>query len=130
MTTEREFGNKTKVHLDRAAEALAPGTVYRLQLARRQALARAEPGGATVVDDRGGTRALAGGPRFGPLGSARFWLAVLGVVGALLYLHHWQVIEETQELGEIDAALLSADLPVDALLDRGFQNWLFRGDEP
>jgi hypothetical protein len=130
MSTEREFGEKAKTHLDRAAAALSPATAYRLQQARRQALARVGAGATAVVDHRGGTRALAGGPRFGLLGSARFWLAVLGLAGALLYLHHWRAIERSQELGEIDAARLAADLPVDALLDTGFQNWLLRGEQP
>jgi hypothetical protein len=30
------------------------------------------------------------------------------------------------ELEETDAAILSSDLPIDAYLDRGFQNWLTR----
>ena len=30
------------------------------------------------------------------------------------------------ELAEIDSQLLTDDLPIDAYLDRGFQNWLKR----
>ena len=38
----------------------------------------------------------------------------------------WQVVQKTRELEELDAQILTSDLPIDAYLDRGFQNWLTR----
>ena len=36
----------------------------------------------------------------------------------------WQAYQAINEAEEIDAQLLSSDLPIDAYLDRGFQAWL------
>ena len=55
-------------------------------------------------------------------------LALLAGTGAALY--GWQQNQRTAELEEIDALLLTDELPIDAYLDRGFQNWLKkRADE-
>jgi hypothetical protein len=49
-------------------------------------------------------------------------LALLVGSGAAIYT--WQQNQRAAELEEIDAQLLTDDLPIDAYLDRGFQNWL------
>jgi hypothetical protein len=49
-------------------------------------------------------------------------LAMLVASGAAIYT--WQQNQRAAELEEIDSLLLSDDLPIDAYLDRGFQNWL------
>jgi hypothetical protein len=49
-------------------------------------------------------------------------LALLLGSGAALYT--WQQNQRAAELEEIDSLLLTDDLPIDAYLDRGFQNWL------
>ena len=49
-------------------------------------------------------------------------LVLLIASGAALYT--WQQNQRAAELEEIDAQLLTDDLPIDAYLDRGFQNWL------
>ena len=36
----------------------------------------------------------------------------------------WQQNQRAAEIEEVDALLLTDDLPIDAYLDRGFQNWL------
>ena len=38
----------------------------------------------------------------------------------------WQVYQQTREIEELDAQILTSDLPIDAYLDRGFQTWLTR----
>ena len=35
-----------------------------------------------------------------------------------------QAMQEVREFEELDLHLLASDLPIDAYLDRGFQNWL------
>jgi hypothetical protein len=42
--------------------------------------------------------------------------------GAAIYA--WQQNQRAAELEEIDSQLLTDDLPIDAYLDRNFQNWL------
>jgi uncharacterized iron-regulated membrane protein len=49
-------------------------------------------------------------------------LALLVGSGAAIYT--WQQNQRAAELEEIDSQLLTDDLPIDAYLDRGFQNWL------
>ena len=49
-------------------------------------------------------------------------LALLVASGATLY--NWQQNRLAAEVEEIDSLLLTDDLPIDAYLDRGFQNWL------
>jgi hypothetical protein len=39
-------------------------------------------------------------------------------------VQQWQAYRQLIELEETDAAILSSELPIDAYLDRGFQNWL------
>ena len=39
-------------------------------------------------------------------------------------LYTWQQNQRAAEIEEVDALLLTDDLPIDAYLDRGFQNWL------
>ncbi len=39
-------------------------------------------------------------------------------------IYTWQQNQRVAEVEEIDALLLTDELPIDAYLDRGFQNWL------
>ena len=36
----------------------------------------------------------------------------------------WQAFQQVKEFEELDTQILSSDLPIDAYLDRGFQNWI------
>jgi hypothetical protein len=36
----------------------------------------------------------------------------------------WRALQQVQDLQDLDAQILSSDLPLDAYLDRGFVNWL------
>ena len=54
----------------------------------------------------------------------RVLLPVVLLVGSGAALYSWQQNRLAAELEEIDAQLLTDDLPIDAYLDRGFQNWL------
>jgi hypothetical protein len=97
-----------------------PEVEARLQKAREQALARQRPEPApalawadNVVGDVGwGGLAL----------RVLLPLALLVASGAALYT--WEQNQRATELEEIDSQLLTDDLPIDAYLDRGFQNWL------
>jgi hypothetical protein len=57
-------------------------------------------------------------------GQARFWVGVLALAAAAFGYHQWTIWSAAQEKAEVDVELLSSDLPFDAYLDRGFQNWL------
>jgi len=51
-------------------------------------------------------------------------LSLALLAGSAAGIYNWQLSQRIAELEEIDAQLLTDDLPIDAYLDRGFQNWL------
>lgn len=128
MTRESETAKKIVIYLDRGAAQLKAGTAYRLQQARAEALARlADPQRAVGMQM---TRALAGGTgtagdRRGTLGSLR-WFAGVALLAVVAWFgwQQWQTFQQGKEFEELDAQILTSDLPIDAYVDRGFQNWL------
>ena len=129
MTAQNsEFATKITTYLDAATRDLKSGTVYRLQQARSAALARlSDPLQASQPQ-----MALAGGGSPGNVrpfyAQLRFWVGVAVIVFAVLGWQQWQAYQTVLDAEEIDAQLLTSDLPIDAYLDRGFQVWLKTGD--
>ncbi len=134
---ESQFGAKIKGYLDDSSAGLKAGTAYRLQQARAEALARlAEPQHAaelTLAGAHGGVgimRHSVAGQRTHRLWTNRkLWAGILAIVVVSVSFHQWQSAQQIRELEETDAAILSSDLPIDAYLDRGFNNWLKLGGE-
>ena len=129
-TRESETAKKITTYLDAGANALKAGTVYRLQQARAAALARiGEPERAPRLQM---AHALAGGGIEGAgrrpaRGSLRLWLGVAAFVAVAGFgWQQWKAMQQVREFEELDAQILSSDLPIDAYLDRGFQTWLTR----
>jgi hypothetical protein len=131
MTTpDHNFAKKLTGYLDAGAADLKAGTAYRLQKARAAALARlAEPQGARASASRLAP-AFAGSGGSGPAGgkslwtSARLWLGIAIIVAAGFGYLQWQYYQQVNDIVELDAQILSSDLPIDAYLDQGFRNWL------
>jgi hypothetical protein len=97
-----------------------PRVADRLEQAREQALARQRPEPAPVL---AWADNVIGDVGWGGLAlRVLLPLAMLVVSGAAIYT--WQQNQRAAELEEIDSQLLTDDLPIDAYLDRGFQNWL------
>jgi hypothetical protein len=120
---DTEIAKKITGYLDHGTATLKAGTVYRLQLAREEALARlADPKRATEMSLAGAGGTLSGGRH--PLADARIWIGVLTFAAGVLWYQYWQSVQQIREMEETDAAILTSDLPVEAYLDRGFQNWL------
>lgn len=117
---ESQFGNKVR-HVLTHGLTVNASAAERLRAAREQALARqkAEPAHAL---------ALAGhaSGRLGGWGGValRVLLPVVMLLIAVGAIYVWQQGQRISEIEEIDAQLLTDDLPIDAYLDRGFQNWL------
>jgi uncharacterized protein DUF3619 len=117
---ELQFGNKIRQVLNQGL-SLNKTTADRLRAAREQALARQRPEPAPALAWADNLLGSLGG--WGGL-SLRLVapLVALGVGMAAIYT--WQQNQRLAEVEEIDAQLLTDDLPIDAYLDRGFQNWL------
>lgn len=119
---EREFGYQIKQQLDQALD-LDAATLNRLRLAREQALARQRvtaPAFALAWAD-----AIAGRLSVNPA-TAGAALAGAALILALIGIQYWQRTPTAEEIAEIDAALLSSDLPINAYLDKSFDTWLKR----
>jgi hypothetical protein len=117
MMNETQFGHRIRQILNQGTH-VRPDIAARLRAAREQALARqrAEPAPAWADNVSG---------RFGWGGLALrviLPLALLLAGGAAFYT--WQQNQRAAEVEEIDALLLTDELPIDAYLDRNFQNWL------
>ena len=129
MTTrDDDFAKKITTYLDHGAADLKSGIAYRLQLARAEALARlADP--RRVPELRlagahaGGRSGTAGGER-SLWASGRLWMGIALIAAAGFGYQQWQAYQQQNDIEETDAAILSSELPIDAYLDRGFQNWL------
>ncbi|MFY9314764.1 MAG: DUF3619 family protein, partial [Burkholderiales bacterium] len=80
-----------------------------------------EPAFARV---RASASGLLGG--FGGVGgfSLRVLLPLVLLVAGLVQIYSWQQDRRAADVEELDAQLLTDDLPIDAYLDRGFEAWL------
>jgi hypothetical protein len=121
---EAQFGNKVRHLLNQGLRANLknPSRVAeRLRTAREQALARQRPEPApalawadNVLGTFGGWSGL----------TVRVMLPLVVLAAGVSGVYSWQQYQRAAEVEEIDALLLTDDLPIDAYLDRGFQNWL------
>ncbi|MBB5416672.1 hypothetical protein QF000_006553 [Paraburkholderia atlantica] len=132
--TELEFARQLRRALDENTASLPAATVDRLAAARRAALARKKP---EAVSAPVFVPAFAGMPAGLPQGSfeprrrwslRRFALAwpLAALVVSLIGIAYWEDHQRTAELADIDAAMLSDDLPLNAYLDHGFNAYLSR----
>ncbi len=119
---ETQFAYRVRQHLNQGAR-VEPRVAARLRAAREQALAhhRAEPmAGLALASNAiariGGARGL----------SLRVLLPLVVLAVAFATTYVWQQTQRAAEVEELDAQLLSSDLPIDAYLDQGFAAWLKR----
>jgi hypothetical protein len=121
---ELHFARRIRHHLDQGTR-LNASTVERLRAARELALSRQRPEPAPVlawVDSTFGN-----GDGWSGLGwqiGARVILPAAALIVAVAGIYNWQEKQRLAEIVEIDSQLLTDDLPIDAYLDRGFENWL------
>ncbi len=124
---DKEIAGKITAYLDAGTKELKSGTTYRLQQARAAALARLQEPMRSPEAALAGAGGTLGGTR--PFyAQVRFWIGVALIAAAGFGWQQWQAYqsfnEAVHEAEEIDAMLLSSELPIDAYLDRGFQAWL------
>lgn len=136
MTThDDDFARKVTGYLDHGTASMRAGTAYRLQLARQQALARLNAPEHATEPRLAGALAGAAGPGAGTgsgrsfWASGRMWLGVALIAAAGVGYHQYQSWQATKDLLDTDVEILTSDLPIDAYLDRGFQNWLKHLDD-
>lgn len=123
--SEHELAKRIVQHLDYGLERLEPGVRERLLAARRVALSRhrEQPVAVAGLAWAGHAAAYFTEHR---LAGARYLIVISMLVAALAGVAYWQGNGATNELAELDAGLLTDELPVNAYLDKGFDSWLKR----
>ncbi|MFP4893550.1 DUF3619 family protein [Paraburkholderia sp. EG304] len=132
--TELEFARQLRRALDENTASLPPATVDRLAAARRAALARKKPEAVSAPVFVPAFAAMPAGLPQGGFEPRRRWslrrfaLAwpLAALVVSLIGIAYWEDQQRTAELADIDAAMLSDDLPLNAYLDHGFNAYLSR----
>lgn len=125
--TEDELASRITSLLDQGARDLPPRTAERLAAARKQALARHQ---AHHVSAWGWILATSGGPQSGHdarRNNRRLVLVAAALISAIALALTWHTGNTGPDIAEIDAALLTDELPINAFLDQGFDSWLKRG---
>ena len=118
------FAYKVRHALNEQLDHLPPSTADRLAAARKLAVSRKKAHAPVRVAQRqlaGNIAAFFATPFMGRMGVIVPLLAlVVGLAG--IYEHEEQ--ERVAELAELDAAVLSDELPLTAYLDQGFNAYL------
>ena len=117
---ELQFARRIRHYLDQGTQ-LDATIAQKLQAARQLALARQRPEPTPVLAWADNVF----GNGWGWAGvSARVLLPAAMLIVAVAGIYNWQEKQRLAEIVEIDSQLLTDDLPIDAYLDRGFENWL------
>lgn len=124
---EQIFGYQVKRRLDSTLD-LDVAVQSRLSSARALALARV-PSGSYQPVVASGRSALAVTGFLGesrPVTPLSIVLSAIVLSAGLFAINHWYEFQVANEIEEIDAQVLTGDLPLDAYLDKGFDTWLKR----
>ena len=128
MNNEQELAIKIVQHLNHGLGTIKQGTLYRLQSARAAALDRYRDAPQPVFG-----LAWAGDVAFrvshSRYANARNLLALGLLVLSLIGVTYWQVVIQANDIADIDAGLLTDDLPINAYLDSNFEAWLKRSSQ-
>lgn len=132
MDKQDRFGWQVRQWLNRSAMEVTPSVQNRLELARKQALARQRKATRQALIDQ----SLRNTERFARKAGARVgsfegWFAGMGaavpalaVVLGLFFLSDAQLNGEARRMADIDAMVLGDELPISAYLDDGFSAFL------
>jgi hypothetical protein len=121
---EQQTAHRIKQLLNKGLD-LDAGKLARLKTARELALARQRIQAPVFV--LAWTDSVLG--RFDGTGSflvPRMLLPTAVLILGLIAVNQWRDSQYAAEIEEIDTAVLTGDLPLDAYLDKGFDAWLRR----
>lgn len=129
MLDQDRFGRRLAACLDASAEDLPHDISERLRIARIQALGEyrtSRQAAATPLALAGASAVLTGGSdeERGLWSRVVALIPLLALIAGLVALQILGSDQFTEELAEIDAAILTDDLPPDAYADPGFAQFL------
>jgi hypothetical protein len=116
---EKEFASRLKPFLDRAADQVGEMQATKLKAARLRALdAFREPVRlyGLIPTAAGTAQAI----HYGIVQRALLWLPIAALLATLAI----QSMNDVEDIGDLDAQLLTQELPPDAFLDQDFRSWL------
>lgn len=122
MNQQDDFARRVVELLDESASNITPEQQQRLHAARTKALEqrRAEPAWAAAL--AGNFSGFTEQRLFGVRYVIPMAALVLGLIG-VVYMHSNGT---SSDIADIDAGLLTDELPINAYLDKGFDSWLKR----
>ena len=126
MDHEDKFAQKIASHLQWGTTQLEPAQIARLQSARERAVAslRAPVAELAMAGSSGRTLRL---PRFSR--KVLFLLTIISIVGLWAAYTQWSQDDFYDNVGELDAQLLTGELPINAFLDKDFDTWVKESSE-
>lgn len=125
MSNDQELAGRIVQHLNAGLGTIKQGTAYQLQSARQRALDHYREAPQPVFG-----LAWAGEVAF-RVAHTRYFnvrnLVAFGLlIASLMIVSYWQFVVQANDIADIDASLLTDDLPINAYLDNNFEAWLKR----
>jgi hypothetical protein len=116
---EKEFAEKLKPWLDRTAAGIGEVQATKLRAARLRALDAYRPPVRLLglIPVAAGTAQTL---HYSVFQRTLLWLPVVALLATLA----WQSAQQQPDIGDLDAQLLTQELPPDAFLDKDFRSWL------
>jgi len=128
LTAADLYGRRVAARLAAGTAGLPYDVTERLRAARTQAVAqRKRVAGlrtAATVSGSGGAATLTADENFSLWQLAASVLPIIALVAGLVFIHTVQNESRANEVAEVDAALLTDDLPPSAYADAGFIQFL------
>jgi hypothetical protein len=134
VSFQDRFGLRVAARLSESADALPHDISERLRAARVQALGKhraVKTVTASAIQSNGGAATLSfGDDEVSPWRRLASVIPLLALIAGLVCIHILDNDNRAKELAEIDAAILTDDLPPAAYTDPGFAQFLrVRGDQ-
>lgn len=128
LSTQDRYGRQLAARLDASATALPYDISERLRVARLQAMSKfreVQVREASLLSVNGGAATLsAGGDERGLWPRLVSVIPLLALIAGLVVIQMVGTDQIAEDLAEIDAAILTDDLPPDAYADPGFAQFL------
>lgn len=119
MKNEFEGTQKIRQALEQGTSNLDPSIAARLLKARRDALDHQKVSCAGMS-----LAGIGSGMGHALLPRGRVLTAIVALTLGMVATYYWNSFDQSDDIEEIDSALLADDLPIDAYTDHGFQAWL------
>ncbi len=135
-TDDLNFAYKVRHALNERLDALPASTTDRLAQARQLALARKKAHVEVPLSVRVAKTELATGgaasffnQQFSWLGRMGMVLPLLVLVAGMVGIYQYEKQQRIEDIAELDAAVLSDELPLSAYLDHGFNAYLSQSEQ-